>query len=192
MISLREKGIFSSLILLSFLFVGCTNDRAIMKKMETIRSRPIDLCFSDMMCLNQDGFISSYGNDTEIPYRVIVFTGPDECSTCALNSLSEWNALLDLEKEKKVQLVFILCPEKSKLESTIKIYQSSGLEHSILIDTIGVFLKKNQHIPEEAIFHTFVLDSKGNVILVGNPLKNPKIQELFEKILKDCDSVRDK
>lgn len=191
MSSLRKKRIFSRFLLLSILFVGCTDDRAIMTKMEAIQSMPINLCISDMMCINKSGSTLLYEDDMEIPYRMVVFSDSSECSTCALNNLSEWNVLLDFEKKKKVQLVFIFSPKKDKLDSVIKTYLSSDLEHSILIDTCGTFLKKNQHIPEETIFHTFVLDSKGNVILVGNPLKNPKVQELFEKILMDHDSTED-
>lgn len=189
MSSLWKKRIFSLFILLSILFVGCTNDRAIITKMEAIQSMPIDLCISDMMCIDKNGSTLLYEENMEIPYRMVVFSDSNECSTCALNNLSEWNVLLDLEKEKKAQLVFIFSPKKDKLDAVIKTYLSSDLEHSILIDTCGIFSEKNPHIPKESIFHTLMLDSKGNVILVGNPLKNPQIQELFEKILKDYDSA---
>ena len=170
------------LLPLTFLHLGCTNDKAILTNIEKLQSMPICLCISDMLLLDNVESPICFSIDEKFPFRLILFIGPNECSTCALNSLSEWNVLLDLEKEKKVQLVFILNPKKKDLEQVISTYYSSGLKHPVMIDTCDIFTQNNPHIPEESLFHTFLINSDNNVVMVGNPIKNAKIQAMFERI----------
>lgn len=35
------------------------------------------------------------------------------------------------------------------------------------------------------MFHTFLLDEDNNVLLVGNPLENKKIEEMFWQIVEE-------
>lgn len=190
MIKLGEKVL--SFILLFILFSGCAKDKAILEKMEALRSVPIDLCESDLMRIDKDSALAFSKNHQEAPYRMLVYTSSNECSTCAINNLSEWSVMLNLEKENKVEFVFILCPETSKVNHVVNAYHSSGLDHSVFIDTCGVFPQRNPHIPIETAFHTLLIDSKGYVVLAGNPLRNQKIQSLFEKILNEIGVHKEK
>ena len=40
-------------------------------------------------------------------------------------------------------------------------------------------------LPQESYFHTFLLDSTNNIILVGNPLNNLKIKSLYFECIND-------
>ena len=42
---------------------------------------------------------------------------------------------------------------------------------------------KNQHIPNDVLFRTFLLDENMNVVLVGDPIRNKEINEIFWDIL---------
>ena len=53
------------------------------------------------------------------------------------------------------------------------------------IDSSDIFIKKNPHIPLKGVYHTFLLDENNNVILIGNPINNKKINRLFQKLIKD-------
>ena len=55
----------------------------------------------------------------------------------------------------------------------------------ILLDTLGEFEKLNPHLPKNRALHTFLLDENNNVILVGNPLRNKKIEEMFYQIVEE-------
>lgn len=46
-------------------------------------------------------------------------------------------------------------------------------------------MKQNTCIPVDKMFHAFLLDENNNVLLVGNPLENEKIEELFWKIVEE-------
>lgn len=43
----------------------------------------------------------------------------------------------------------------------------------------------NPHLPKNKALHTFLLDENNNVILVGNPLHNKKIEKIFYKIVEE-------
>ncbi len=183
----------SSFLLFLFVLVsGCANDSAILTKIETIQSAPVELCISEMMEIDKDSAIKSNEIHHNAPFRMVVYTSPKECSTCALNNLSEWSVLFNLEKDNKLKFVFILCPGKKNINHVVDTYLLSGLDHAVFIDTCSIFSKRNPHIPEETIFHTFLLDSHNHVVLVGNPLRNPQIQMLFDKILGNSEKLKRK
>ena len=58
-------------------------------------------------------------------------------------------------------------------------------DYPILLDTLREFEKLNPHLPKNRALHTFLLDENNNVILVGNPLHNKKIEEMFYKIVEE-------
>jgi len=47
----------------------------------------------------------------------------------------------------------------------------------------GSFERLNPHLPKDERFHTFLLDENNKVILVGYPVNNPKLKELYLKEL---------
>ena len=57
--------------------------------------------------------------------------------------------------------------------------------YPILLDTLGEFEKLNPHLPKNHLLHTFLLDENNRVVLVGNPLRNKKIEEMFYKIVEE-------
>ena len=56
-------------------------------------------------------------------------------------------------------------------------------EH-IYIDSFNTFSKINQHIPTDQRFHSFLVDSNGKPIFVGNPLSNMRLAEIFHDIIQ--------
>lgn len=53
------------------------------------------------------------------------------------------------------------------------------IPQTIFIDSTNIFSIKNPNIPLETKYHTFLLDPNNNVVLVGNPITNKKIREIF-------------
>ncbi|MFI3306556.1 MAG: hypothetical protein R3Y68_08625 [Rikenellaceae bacterium] len=58
-------------------------------------------------------------------------------------------------------------------------------DYPIIIDSIGEFERLNPHLPKNKAMHTFLLDENNNVVLVGNPLNNPKIEKMFKEIVEE-------
>jgi len=53
-----------------------------------------------------------------------------------------------------------------------------GFNHPIMFDTKNDFHKLNK-LNENYLFHTMLLDSLNRVILIGSPIMNEKLQELY-------------
>lgn len=175
------------LLLASLLIIGKNSRDSILKeKLNELLTSHVVVSTSNMLCVDNSATNdNNQGGITQARYKLLIYNGPDDCSTCAMSKMSEWNALLNLEREGALNIIFIFSPSKAEKEDLIKSYRSSGLEHPILIDTCGVFSIKNPHIPQEKVFHTLLLDSEDHVVLVGNPLRNDKIKKLFYKILRE-------
>ena len=56
-------------------------------------------------------------------------------------------------------------------------------------DNMGIFRITNEFIPSNNFFYTFLLDHNNNVIVAGNPLNNPKIEEL---LIETIDNMNNK
>lgn len=175
------------LTILSFVMVirvmNIDFNNTLKEKLIVLSSSPVIYSTSELLCIDNTVISHNQGEMNVAKYNLLVYSGPDECSTCAMSKMSEWNAMLDFEKEGLIKMTFIFCPSEKEKGDLIAAYRSSGLEHSILIDTCGIFPRQNPHIPQESRFHTFLLDSVGKVVLVGNPIKNMRIKKLYYEII---------
>lgn len=58
-----------------------------------------------------------------------------------------------------------------------------NFHHPIWIDKENMLDKLN-HFPADPTFQTFLLDKDNRVLAVGNPVHNPKVKELYLKIIR--------
>ena len=56
---------------------------------------------------------------------------------------------------------------------------------SIYLDSSNSFHHNNPQIPNDQRFHTFLLNGDKKILLVGDPVKNEKINKLFQEIVAD-------
>lgn len=116
-------------------------------------------------------------------YRIVNYVDSLECVSCELN-MGAWRnffSLIDSLNPGKVSFLFIFHPyKKNELLLTLKRAQFA---YPICIDQDDLFNKKN-HFPRDKRFCTFLLNSSNKVIAIGNPIHNPKIKELYLKIIQ--------
>lgn len=169
-------------LIISVLFLSCKNKNATMEQIARMQS--------DVVVLPLDS-MNNTGVSPCVPrldgYKFIVYSDSSDCSSCSLRKLYQWDELSELSKRygDGVQFIFIFSPSKKNqglFELAIRNVLSSSL---IYMDTINIFSRLNPHIPGERRFHTFLLDEDNNVLLVGNPLENEKIKELFWQIVEE-------
>lgn len=98
-----------------------------------------------------------------------------------------WDGLIhDLESYgKSVSLCFIFMPLQKDLEEFYFTMRTMAPLLPVHVDTAGVFIRENPHIPREAVYHTFLLDKDNRVVLVGNPSRSEKIKEMFWQIVEE-------
>ena len=119
--------------------------------------------------------------------KLIVFTDSLSCNVCTLSRMYFWNDLLNEFRyyNEKLKVYFIFSP-LSKEQPSVRLSLSTlRFNQVVYLDTLGVFIDDNKHIPQHPATHTFLLDENNNVLLVGNPLENEKIEKLFWQIVEE-------
>lgn len=142
-------------------------------------SNPIRINFDEMQLLNKKDSLPDSRKKLN-NYRLIRYVSSAACTQCVMNAISSWSKEFTLLEEKGIlDIVIILCPNQKKNQSIQNIYENSDLDHIVYVDSCNIFLKDNSHIPHESLFHIFLLDSANNIVLVGDPVNNPKIKKLM-------------
>ena len=172
------------LCVLVFIIFSCCNEGDLSKELSVLRSHPVVLPQrEDLIIHNSDSI--SYNEENKLKY--IVYTDSLDCSSCMVNNLVLWNPIIDYCKnyEGNIVFYFFFSPAKKDLRSLYMLIKNSEFKYTIIVDGKKNFEKLNPHLPKNRALHTFLLDENNNVILVGNPLHNKKIEEMFYKIVEE-------
>lgn len=136
--------------------------------------------------------ISTYlkSDNNDLPdYKIFVYIDSVGCSSCKLQ-LPEWKNFitqLDSITDKDIQFIFILHPKEIR---EIKIQAKlNKFNYPLYFDKNNDFDKLNK-FPSDISLQTFLLDKNNKVILLGNPVQNPKMKELYiNKILNKKNEI---
>ena len=167
------------------LFISCGNRSKIKKDLEILQSKSITLPTDIKLFVSgNDTLIDSF-MDSEL--KLIVYSDSIACNTCIVSKMFIWYDLVEYAKkfDNRLKYYFIFSPNKNDKNSVRFELKDALLDYPIILDSKGEFEKLNPHLPRNKAMHTFLLDKDNKVILVGNPLHNPKIEEIFYKIVEE-------
>ena len=174
-----------SILLLTLLMVfaaGCKDQKK--KNIETtwakMKSQPIDLCLDKMVCRyeNRDTCVS---DKQCYSYKMIIYMDSMECSPCRISDLYQWNDFID-NKSPKTKFYFIFSIKKEDIVNSYLALSDADFHYYVYFDTCQAFEKNNKIIPPKRQYHTFLTNAKNEIIMVGNPVENSDIKDLFYKI----------
>lgn len=114
-------------------------------------------------------------------YKILTCVDTNDCTECKLN-LYDWKRIIAQTDSIRdtVTFLFIIHPQNiSKIE---RMKQKNKFEHPIFYDTLNKMEKLN-HFPKNNTFRTFLLDKNNHVILVGNPIGNKTLWNLYKQII---------
>lgn len=119
--------------------------------------------------------------------KYVIYKDSLACTSCAINKMYFWNDFIEYAKayDGRLKYYFIYSPIKKKCKSVEFLLKNLDFDYPILLDTLGEFAKLNSHLPQNSALHAFLLDENNNVILVGDPLYNKRIEEMFYKIVEE-------
>ena len=89
----------------------------------------------------------------------------------------------------KFNAIFIFSPKRGTEFQLITSLKAAQLDYPVFLDSGGLFLKRNPRIPSGEMYHTFLLDRQNRVVLVGNPIGNERLWELYKKEIKNIISA---
>ena len=119
--------------------------------------------------------------DYRIPdsdYKVVSYIDSIGCVSCKLQ-LSRWKefiAQVDSASGKAIPFLFFFqSKDNGDLRRTLR---TDNFTLPVCIDTEDSFNKLN-HFPSEMMFQTFLLDKDNKVVVIGNPIHNLKVRDLY-------------
>ena len=118
-------------------------------------------------------------------YRILNYVDSVGCLSCNLK-LQEWNMLSKEFQDKKCQVIplFVFYPGNiAKIKEIRTLVKSNQTDFPIIIDTLNVINSLNK-FPKDTRFHIYLLDKHNDVLAIGNPVLNPKVKELYLKIIQ--------
>lgn len=169
-------------LLVPALFICCRSQKGnALEKIKELKTKQIIIPYSEMSCWINDT-IQRIRPWEKAQMKLIVYTDSTNCSECALKTMYMWDDFVKWEKEYHpfFSLVFIFQPKYNiKPQTLASLFRITELNHPMYIDSSSLFSKYNSHLPQESLYHTFLLDKDNNVVLVGSPLFNPQIEKLL-------------
>lgn len=171
-----------TLILLFLTLLSCGGNRDIKKELTLFSSRPVviptdlEVLYNGKDTIAQDAWKSS-------EMKLVIYTDSVSCGSCYVKKMYLWQPFIEYSKafESKLSFCFIFTPPPKGYNSLQAALLNSHIDYPVLIDRKGDFERLNTHLPKNKDLHTFLLDQDNNVILVGNPLFNKNIEQLFYK-----------
>lgn len=179
-------------ILINIILVGCEKRKSIEEEVRLLKSSPIALCLDSMVyCVDNDIKIPesdslSYYKDSVL--GLVIFTDSSFCSPCAVKDMYKWYEIMDSTKNicaGQCKIFFIFSSPTSSVENIKYGLHEISFDSPVFIDTCGVFIRNNPHIPSNPLLHIFMIDKKHNVIMEGSPLRSEERRNAFyQKITK--------
>lgn len=168
------------------LITACNSQKKeLQEKIEKLQSKAIEIPYKQMACWASDSVIAiSPWNKAKL--KLIHYVDSETCSSCYLHKIATNELLFRMEKlsDNIFYNIFIINPNnktKKRLETD---YNDKAIPQTIFIDSANIFMQLNPNVPSESIYHTFLLDENNKIILVGDPMTNPKVKDLMVAIVE--------
>jgi len=173
------------LLIICLFITSCGSNSKIKKDLEILQSKNITLPKNiELLVHGRDTLINDF-MDSEL--KLVVYSDSIACGTCVINKMGLWDNLLEYAEtfDHRLKYYFIFSPKKIDDRNVRLSLRSALFDYPVILDSKGEFEKLNSHLPRNRMLHTFLLDKNNKVILVGNPLANPKIEEMLKKIVEE-------
>lgn len=114
-------------------------------------------------------------------FHLIVYFDSLECMSCMTNKLHGWDKLINYvnSTSKNVDFIFIFSPSKSELGNLKVALEMQKFRYPVYIDINHDFSMNNSFIPNESLYHTFLVDKDYNIKIVGDPRRNSRLMDIF-------------
>ncbi|RHJ92978.1 DUF1573 domain-containing protein [Parabacteroides bouchesdurhonensis] len=116
----------------------------------------------------------------DTPYKILIYVDSIGCTSCKLQ-LDKWKKLIaytDSLTDKQLPYIFFFHPKSEK--ELRYLFRRDKFDYPVCIDRNDELNKLN-HFPSNMSFQTFLLDKNNKVTVIGNPIHNLAVKELYIK-----------
>ena len=171
------------LILFSFLFFfSCSNVKKKQFEILVNEWNNKEICFPAHPVFTRQLTDTVLYRIPKSDYKVVVFVDSVGCVSCKLQ-LSRWKEFMhEVDSLSDGAVPFVFFFQSKDLRELRYILKCDGFSHPVCIDTDDEFNRLN-HFPGEMMFQTFLVDSENRVKVIGNPIHNLSVKDLYLKEL---------
>lgn len=171
------------LILFSFLFFfSCSNVKKKQVEILVNEWNNKEICFPAHPVFTRQLTDTVLYRIPKSDYKVVVFVDSVGCVSCKLQ-LPRWKEFMhEVDSLSDGAVPFVFFFQSKDLRELRYILKCDGFSHPVCIDTDDEFNRLN-HFPGEMMFQTFLVDSENRVKVIGNPIHNLSVKELYLKEL---------
>lgn len=162
-------------------FCACISDRDLERDFAFWQDNTVVFPFFSTWVINGMDTVPCTFNGS---LKILNYIDSSGCVACKAQ-LPLWSDLINTINSfasNQVDFLFFINP-KFLTDAQITI-QHSSFCFPVCID-ISDSLNKLNHFPSDSRFHCFLLDENNKVILIGNPVQNPKIKELYLRTISE-------
>lgn len=142
----------------------------------------------------ENSVFTRYVTDT-VPYRisktdykVVVFVDSVGCISCKLQ-LPRWKKFMhEVDSLSDGNVPFVFFFQTKDVRELRYILRRDNFSHPVCIDTEDSFYRLNR-FPGEMMFQTFLVDSENHVKVIGNPIHNLSVKDLYLKEIAGIEAV---
>ena len=177
-------------ILLITAFFSCDNEQ---KEKEKQILQLVNEWQGKQIVFPENAIFTRYLTDTtdyQIPqseYKVLIYVDSIGCTSCKLQ-LHKWKELIEYTNsvtQNKVPFLFFFHPKDAK--EIRYLLKRDGFDRPICID-LDDRLNKLNKFPADMTFQTFLLDKNNKVAVLGNPVHNTAVKDLYLKQITGKDN----
>ena len=177
-------------ILLITAFFSCDNEQ---KEKEKQILQLVNEWQGKQIVFPENAIFTRYLTDTtdyQIPqseYKVLIYVDSIGCTSCKLQ-LHKWKELIEYTNsvtQNKVPFLFFFHPKDAK--EIRYLLKRDGFDRPICID-LDDRLNKLNKFPADMTFQTFLLDKNNKIAVLGNPVHNTAVKDLYLKQITGKDS----
>jgi len=168
------------LILLFFSFQSCNKSKEQAKSIvEKWDQKEIKIPKSLLIkCIGHDKL---HINLLRHKYKILIYIDSLSCVPCRLH-FKEWKVYINTCQMKKYDVGFLFVIQSTNYKQIEEKLYIDNFTYPIICDPMDEFNKLNK-LPKEERFRTFLLDDKNRVLLIGSPINNIKLSELYNYII---------
>ena len=168
-------------------FFSCNSPKKeLQDAIEQMQSRKIAIPYEQMNCWANDSILKVSPWE-KAKLKLVHYIDSATCSSCYLQKVKMNDYLFRMEELSNNEFynVIIINPGNKMNEELEKLFSEKLIPQTIFIDSTNNFAQVNPNIPHETKYHTFLVDDNNKVILVGNPIVNKKIKDIFMSIVEE-------
>lgn len=117
-------------------------------------------------------------------FKIITYIDSTGCTSCNMKLPSRNVSIDEFKSLEEVEVNYVLVINSKDTKEIIQLLRMGNFSHPVVIDTEGEFVKYNE-MPVGSAYRTFLLDNSNRILALGDPVTNPKIKDLYKKIMTD-------